>query len=161
MNIFLPTADFDKRWRLQGGVAGQECDVFYDEVAGCYMKRNHTVAYEDWTQFFASVRIHNDLFVDTAYTLVGFMEVKKNLCAILSQPAVRSIRGAGRREVEKYMVRFGFRHVGHDHYESETLMIQDLHSENVLVGPDERLYFIDTCIYLKEGKEFSLDETQV
>jgi len=59
------------------------------------------------------------------------------------------------------MVRFGFRHVGHDHYESETLMIQDLHSENVLVGPDERLYFIDTCIYLKEGKEFSLDETQV
>lgn len=31
-------------------------------------------------------------------------------------------------------------------------MIQDLHSENVLVGPDDRLYFIDTCIYLKRQR---------
>lgn len=108
MELFLPTSDFDERWHSQGGVAGQECDVFYDEAAGCYIKRNHTVAYEDWIQFFASIRIHYELFVDTAYTLLGFMKVKKNLCAVISQPAIRSTRGAGRREVEEYMVRSAF-----------------------------------------------------
>ena len=159
-SLLLSSAEFDLRWHSQGGVAGQECDVYYDERVSCYIKRNHTVAYEDWIQFFASVRIHNDLFVDTPYTLLGFMEVKRNLCAILSQPAVRSTRGAERSAVENYMARFGFRHVGHDHYESMSLMIQDLHSENVLIGPNDGLYFIDTCIYVKEGKEFSLLDAQ-
>ncbi len=51
-----------------------------------------------------------------------------------------------------YMAQFGFRHVGNDHYESESLLIQDLHEENVLVGAGGLLYFIDTCIYVKEGK---------
>ncbi len=54
------------------------------------------------------------------------------------------------------MSRFGFRHAGNDHYESESLLIQDLHEENVLVGADGLLYFIDTCLYVKEGKFFPL-----
>ncbi|MBC9868213.1 MAG: hypothetical protein F7O42_10115 [Opitutae bacterium] len=28
----------------------------------------------------------------------------------------------------------------------------NLHDENVLIGYDGRLYFIDTCIYVKEGE---------
>jgi hypothetical protein len=51
------------------------------------------------------------------------------------------------------MARFGFRHTGNDHYESESVLIEDLHDENVLVGPGGDIYFIDTCIYLKPGKQ--------
>ncbi len=130
--------------------------MYYDERSGCYLKRNNTIAYEDWIQFFESVRIHNYLFVDTAYTLLGLMEVDVLLHAVLSQKAVSSTIGASRVEVMSYMARFGFRHAGNDHYESESLLIQDLHEENVLVGADGLLYFIDTCIYVKEGKFFPL-----
>ena len=107
-------------------------------------------------EFFESIRIHNHLFIDTAYSLLGFMEVEDILHAVLSQPAVNSTRGAVRSQVQTYMAKFGFHHVGNDHYESESLLIQDLHDENVLVGYDGRLYFIDTCIYVKAGESFPI-----
>ena len=155
-SFLLQPEEFSKRWRSQGCISGQECDVFYDERSGCYQKRNNTIAYEDWIQFFESVRIHNYLFVDTAYSLLGFTEVEGILHAVLSQHAINSTRGASRNQVRSYMAQFDFRHVGNDHYESNSLQIQDLHDENVLIGYDERLYFIDTCIYVKEGETFRI-----
>jgi hypothetical protein len=156
-SFFLRHEAFSQQWRSQGSVSGQECDVYYDEQSGCYHKRNNTIAYEDWIQFFESIRIHNHLFIDTAYSLLGFMKVEDTLHAVLSQQAVNSKQGAIRSQVQDYMAQFGFHHVGNDHYESESLQIQDLHDENVLVGYDGRLYFIDTCIYLKEGKTIPID----
>jgi hypothetical protein len=147
---------FTQKWRDQGSVAGQECEVFYEEESGRYFKRNSGIAYEDWVQFFASVRIHNQLFPDTAYRLEGISEIEERVFVILSQSAVLSTMGATRRQVELYMARFGFVHAGNDHYESESLLIQDLHDENVLIGPGGNLYFIDTCIYLKPGKTFKI-----
>ena len=152
----LPAGDFSSRWQAQGGVCGQECDVYYDSKDGLYIKRNNTLAYEDWIQFFESVRMHNKLFPDTAYALLGFMIVDGILNAVLSQPAVASSRGASRVEVMEYMGQFGFHHVGNDNYENETVLIQDLHDENVLIGNDGLLYFIDTCIYMKAGASFPL-----
>ncbi len=152
----MPSEDFSRSWRSQGSVAGQECDVYYDEPSGRYFKLNNTIAYEDWAQFFESVRIHNHLFLDTAYSLLGLMEVEDLLHAVLTQRAISSTRGASRNEVMNYMARFGLRHVGSDHYESESLLIQDFHEENVLVGYDGLLYFIDTCAYVKRDKSFSL-----
>ncbi len=100
--------------------------------------------------------MHNQLFPDTAYTLIGFMMVDEILNAVVSQPAIASLRGASRVEVMEYMGMFGFKHVGNDNYENETVLIQDLHDENVLIGNDGRLYFIDTCIYMKAGASFPL-----
>ena len=151
-SFLLGPEHFTQRWQSQGRVSGQECDVYYDESSGRYHKRNNTVAYEDWIQFFESIRIHNFLFIDTSYSLMGFMEVERQLHAVLSQRAVNSTRGATRSEVENYMSKFDFWHVGDDHYESESVLIQDLHDENVLVGDDGLLYFIDTCIYIKQGE---------
>lgn len=156
--FLLPSEDFTQRWQAQGGVCGQECDVYYDSANGYYIKRNNTLAYEDWIQFFESVRMHNHLFPDTEYTLLGFMVVDGILNGVVSQPAIASTRAAIRVEVMEYMGRFGFKHVGNDNYENETILIQDLHDENVLIGYDGRLYFIDTCIYIKAGMPSPLAE---
>jgi len=110
-SCLLAPETFTRNWRSQGSVAGQECDVYYDTQSGCYLKRNNTIAYEDWIQFFQSIRVHNSLFLDTAYSFLGLMEVEGLLHAVLSQKAISSVRGASRSEVMNYMSQFGFRHV--------------------------------------------------
>jgi len=96
--FLLDHETFTRKWKAQGGVSGQECDVYYDEGAGRYIKRNNTLAYEDWIQFFDSLAIHNWLFVDTAYTLLGFMSVDGALHAsFLSLRSLPSEARLGRR----------------------------------------------------------------
>lgn len=140
---------FDGPWLAQGGVSGQEADVHYVAESGCYRKRNFGWAYEDWYQYFISVKVHNRLFPDAAYSFEAISLVNRHLCVIVSQLAVPSIRGAPAEEVAAYLSRFGFEDRGNNNYESDTYLIQDLHDENVLVGEDEQLHFIDTCIYVR------------
>lgn len=76
---------------------------------------------------------------------------------VVSQPDIKSARGATRAEVESEMDRLGFARTMNDDYFSRALglAVQDLHDENVLVDAEENLVFLDPMIVLTRRYELA------
>jgi hypothetical protein len=113
-------------------------------------------------KLFDRIALHNFLFSETAYELIGFTERKgfhgeNRFAVILKQPFVQAERGANLEEVKTDMTLRGFRHLrGNDFYSSDMgLIVEDLHDENVLYSMNQ-LIDIDPVIYL-ETKDMQLD----
>lgn len=51
---------------------GGESSVYFDADNNKVVKFNKNPFYDSWTEFFATLSIHNNLFPDTAYTFKGF-----------------------------------------------------------------------------------------
>lgn len=60
-----------------------ESKIFLDTDRLNVIKINDGVYYATWTEYFTSLVIHNLLFPNTEYSLVGFVEDSGNLCAVL------------------------------------------------------------------------------
>jgi hypothetical protein len=115
------------------------------------IKTNDAIMHGSWFEFFNRLALHNWIFPETAYELVGFTEIDKNaLAAIVSQQYLFGDKGAIREEVESDMLLRGFRRTRNDdYYHSELgIIIEDLHDENVLrtAIPGLLLYF-DPILY--------------
>ncbi|GAB4054961.1 hypothetical protein GCM10028810_65380 [Spirosoma litoris] len=69
---------------------------------------------------------------------------------VVSQKALRAVRGATRDEVERLMNQLGFLRRYEDNYANveQTLFIEDLHDQNVLVDSTGDLLVFDPVIYL-------------
>ena len=72
---------------LQYLTQGGEAKIYFAEDAQHVIKLNDAVYYNTWLDFLNSVLIHNLLFEDTAYQLLGFTIVDNELLAILKQPS--------------------------------------------------------------------------
>ena len=53
------------------------------------IKVNDGIYYATWTEYFTSLVLHNLIFPNTAYSLVGFAQYGANLCAVLRQPFIK------------------------------------------------------------------------
>ena len=86
--------------------------------------------------FFERIAIHNQLFPDCEYILIGFAENRDGkTCAVLRQPFI-------------LMERLGFHKEQDDGYFTNSdYDIFDAVPNNVLMGADGHLYFIDTIIF--------------
>lgn len=73
---------------------------------------------------------------------------------VVSQKALRAVRGATRNEVEALMNQLGFIRRYEDNYVNvnQTLFIEDLHDQNVLVDATGDLLIFDPVIYLKSQR---------
>lgn len=135
---------------------GAEQSVYLD-TDGCHViKKNDTVFYASWEEYFQSLLIHNLLFPSTAYQLIGFCLENKVLYAVVRQHYVGFTEATDLNVVEKIMMDNGFlRKRNNDYYHPEAqVLIEDLHEENVLTK-DGVLFFIDTVICWKPIKEKS------
>lgn len=99
--------------------------------------------------FFERIHAHNTYFPDCAYTLIGFSKNKENrTCAVLCQPYIISNREATEDEISKELIKIGFLpQMDGEYYSNGIHDIFDASPNNVLVGLDGYLYFIDTIIY--------------
>ena len=52
------------------------------------IKVNDAVYYATWAEYFNSLVLHNLLFPNTTYSLLGFIESESELSAVLSQPFI-------------------------------------------------------------------------
>ena len=88
-------------------------------------------------------------FPDCAYTLIGFSQNANGACcAVLQQPYIISNREANESEIAEELERLGFHsQMDGEYYTNGTHDIFDASPNNVLVGIDGNLYFIDTIIY--------------
>ena len=115
-----------------------------------FYKRNNLLYHGNWLEYFHRLVLHNWVFPDTALRFVGFTAVRATLQPVVSQTAIRGVRGATRDEVEAEMRKLGFLRRRHDDYFNPTLqiLVEDLHDENVLVDAEGDLFIFDPVIYL-------------
>ncbi len=138
---------------LQFGIfldEGAEQKIFFNDEESKVIKLNDVIFYVNWSQYFESLLIHNILFTQTKYTLLGFIKINKILYSVVSQDYIKPTEKTNIDQVKKYMQSKGFTiKKKNDYVHTELgLIIEDLHEENVLVK-DNTLFFIDTVIYLK------------
>ncbi len=129
---------------------GAEQKVFLNEQNNTVLKLNDGIFYVNWSQYFESLLIHNILFTETKYDLIGFLNINDILYSVLSQDYIEPNHKTTIDMVRNYMFSKGFSiKKRNDYIHTELgLIIEDLHEENVLVK-DDTLFFIDTVIYLK------------
>ena len=123
-----------------------------------YLSKDNDVVYklndfrysdDNLTPFFDRIKAHNTYFPDCAYTLIGFAKNRDGkTCAVLSQPYIITGREATEDEIREELIRLGFiPQMDGEYYTNGIHDIFDASPNNVLVGIDGNLYFIDTIIY--------------
>ena len=134
----------EDRYLTRGG----EARVFLHPDNKKVIKLNDAVYYATWLEFFNSILLHNLVFPNTAYTLLGFVRERDILYAVLQQPFITSDAQVELEEIKKLLTFNGFENTRRNDYIHKELglILEDMHDENVLVN-SETLFFIDTVFY--------------
>ncbi|QMW02048.1 putative polyvalent protein kinase domain-containing protein [Spirosoma foliorum] len=153
-NCVWDADDFTNRWYDSGCIEGGENQVIH--AGSLVYKRNNLAFHTSYLEYFERLTLHNWLFPGTLYRFEGMMVVVESgdefpqLRPVVSQKALRAVRGATRDEVERLMNQLGFLRRYEDNYANadRTLFIEDLHDQNVLVDATGDLLVFDPVIYL-------------
>jgi len=129
---------------------GAEQKVFFDAEKSKVYKLNDAIFYVNWSQYLESLLVHNILFKETKYDLLGFIKINRVMYSVVQQDFITPSDKTKIESVKDLMFSKGFvLKKGNDYIHADLgLIIEDLHEENVLVK-DGTLFFIDTVIYLK------------
>ncbi|MBK8144877.1 MAG: hypothetical protein IPK62_07705 [Bacteroidetes bacterium] len=127
---------------------GGEAKVFLSLDGTHVIKINDGVYYNTWLDFLNSICIHNLLFPETSYELLGFSLIDE-LFAIVKQNFVVSNQDVDLEEVETILNTNGFIKIKNiDYYNQEIgIRLEDIHDENV-IKQNGVYFFIDTVFYL-------------
>jgi len=127
---------------------GGENEVYFSSVKNSVFKLNNfEYAADDVSNFFDRIDIHNELFPESYYEIVGFTENSVGeISAVLEQSYVEAEREATESEIATYMEALGFEMDYSDSFKNDRYYVFDAFPNNVLMGTDGRLYFIDTQI---------------
>ena len=127
---------------------GGEAQVYLASDHRHVIKLNDSVYYATWTEYFNSLVIHNLLFPNTAYTLMGFTESKGSLCTLLEQQFIEGHQ-AELEHIRELLIFNGFENTKRQDYFNKEfgLILEDMHDENV-IAKDNVLFFIDTVFYI-------------
>ena len=128
---------------------GAEQRVYLDEDVRYVIKLNDSIFYGYWLDYFHNLLVHNFLFPQTAYALIGFYLENKVLHAVVKQPFVQITEPTNPLLVKEFLSANGFQlKKNNDYFNSEVgIILEDLHDENVLTNQGA-LFFIDTTFYL-------------
>ncbi len=128
---------------------GAEQKVYLIEDEKTVLKTNDTIFYESWEDYFIGLLIHNFLFPNTSYKLLGFCQDSKNLLSAVTQSFIFSTEPTNLDNLRIFLEKNGFKHKrNNDYFHPELgIILEDLHDENVLTN-NEIFFFIDTVCYL-------------
>ena len=139
--IELPPQD---RYLTRGG----EARIYLHPDNRHVIKFNDGVYYATWLEFLNSILLHNLVFENTAYSLMGFAKEGESLLAVLKQPFIVADAQAELNDIKKLLEFNGFENSRRNDYINKGLglILEDMHDENVIVN-SETLFFIDTVFY--------------
>jgi hypothetical protein len=132
---------------------GAESALFYD-AEGYVLKAVDYSIYSATPESFLSDRVllHNALFPESAYEVVGYMIFEGIFRFLLRQPIIDE-QPYEYEELIEYMSSLGFRYEkispSEMGFTNECFVISDAHTGNVLKGSDGNFYFIDEIIMKK------------
>lgn len=101
------------------------------------------------SNLFDKVKLHNEVFPETKYDVVGFTGLKQegnrppNVDVILKQDYIRDAKQAQPKEIDDYMKSLGFEKISDAKYSNGKVEVSDLHPRNVLKDKDGDIYVVD------------------
>lgn len=101
--------------------------------------------------------IHNLLFPETPYTFVGITEQFGEVRIILSQDYVSSYERPTQQQIADALAERGLQPETRYSYANDLVSITDVEGDNVILGEDGTLYFIDPIIRFKKPVREILD----
>lgn len=134
---------------------GSENEVYLSFNENSVLKLNDFRYSDDnLMPFFERIHAQNMYFPDCSYSLIGFSKNKEGkTCAVIKQPYIISNREATEKEIREELIRLGFMpQMGDEYFSNGIHDIFDASPNNVLVGLDGNLYFIDTIIYKSSSR---------
>jgi hypothetical protein len=143
-DLWLDTLPTGSAYLTKGG----ESKVYLAPDGLNVIKVNDAIYYATWDEYLNSILLHNLLFPNTAYSLIGFIEIDNDHHAVLQQPFIEG--GQARLDDIKELLGYnGFENTKRqDYYNGEYgLVLEDMHDENV-IARDNVLFFIDTVFYV-------------
>lgn len=93
-DLWLISLPADAEYLTRGG----ESKIYLAPDKLDFIKVNDSIYYATWLEYFTSLVIHNTLFPQTSYSLVGFTQDSDSLCAVLKQPFVEGVQIDGSEE---------------------------------------------------------------
>jgi hypothetical protein len=145
LGLWLPALENGAKFLTRGG----ESEIYLAPDHRNVFKINDAIYYATWTEFLNSLVIHNILFPNTKYELIGFMLGKDGqLCAVLKQPFIQGEQ-ADLGDISEHLIFNGFQNIKRQDYFNKELglALEDMHDENVIACADV-LFFIDTVFYI-------------
>lgn len=133
--------------------SGMENDVFLDTTTHTVVKINNLMTSHTVLRLFDRLMLHNEIFPQTAYTLVGFTGFGGGrVYPILRQPFVPQATYATHGEILDYMESLGFTADGEARFVNERYVITDLRPRNVLKGEYQTLFVVDADFQLRQSE---------
>jgi hypothetical protein len=143
---------FQREWETCGSLGGCEHDVWPTQDGNRFMKRTQGLLHANWREYLQRLEMSNQLFPAVPFRLEGFgNDTEGHFCTYVSQPAVYPVTSGVRpQEVHLFMTALGFSRVRVWDYLHPKLgvLVEDLHDQNVLFGPEGHIYVIDPIIYM-------------
>ncbi len=142
--LFLDSVPSGSEYLTKGG----ESMVYLAADKLNIIKVNDAIYYATWTEYFNSLVVHNLLFPNTKYSLMGFTGNAGNWSAVLRQPFIEGEQ-AKLDDIRELLTFNGFVNRRRQDYFNEEfgLVLEDMHDENVIARQDV-LFFIDTVFYI-------------
>ena len=141
---------------------GSENEVYVNnETQTVYKLNDFRYSDDNLMPFFERIRIHNKLFYHCPYEMIGMAENQSGKpCAVLTQPYILAEREASEDEISEELLRLGFHpEMEGEYFSNGYFDIFDASPNNVLMGIDGHLYFIDTIIYKSDTGGFDTYRT--
>jgi len=137
--IWFDHADIRKNWVRYDNGTSVEAEVYYFVETKTVRKVFHydAVDYNCTPMDFIDNRIsiHNALFSETKYKLVGVTKTKKGFAFVLEQPYIEGEKMT-EKEIEEFMDSIGFpNHAGTYHW-NDYYAVGDMHAGNILKSKD-------------------------
>lgn len=143
-NLWLEHPPEENRYITRGG----EAKIYLGADNRHVIKLNDAIYYATWLEFLNSILLHNLIFTNTSYRLLGFLKQEGLLYAALEQIYVTASGQADLGDIKKVLEYNGFEHIRRNDYANKRmgLILEDMHDENVIVN-SEILFFIDSVFY--------------
>lgn len=126
-------------------LSGNENDTYLDRENDAVYKMNNLVNSKNLPELFKRIDLHNELFPQTKYELVGFTGFGNGgaIYPIYKQEYIDNAEFATPEEIGNYMQALGFNKTGEAEYSNGDVTISDLRPRNVLKDAEGDVYVID------------------
>lgn len=142
LGLWIPFGDTFKLGTPSLG--GVENENYLNAEERMMYKMNNLMTNHSVLALFERLLLHNALFPQTAYELVGFTGFRHgSIYPILRQPFIPQASYASHGEILDYMESLGFRQCGEAAFTNGTIVVSDLRPRNVLKSTSNAIYVVD------------------
>lgn len=130
---------------------GQESRVYVNYDHNSVIKVKNTTQYHDLREFLDGIVLHNTLFPETAYKVLGFGNDGEGFVAILEQPFVKGTEPTQEQITEFVKSRVPGAEMyeedlGNGRYKTSQTLLHDLSPRNAIITPNGNIAIIDDVV---------------